>query len=127
MKLQGAIPHLFHVYLLADVYFSGALARILHLLSINQDIQDRLRAELQSAPPSIDYNDLNALEYLDAICREALRLYPPGPIMERQALKNWVVPLRYPIKGNDGKELWEIKVKKGTNIHVGLREANRCK
>ncbi|KAF8597976.1 cytochrome P450 [Ceratobasidium sp. AG-I] len=105
----------------------GALARILHLLSINQDIQDRLRAELQAAPVTFDYNELNSLEYLDAICREALRLYPPGPIMERQALKDWVVPLRYPIKGNDGKELWEIKVRKGTNIHVGLREANRCK
>src|ERR1700750_574047 len=106
---------------------SGALARVLHLLSMNSSIQDRLRDELNSAPSSLDYNELHSLEYLDAICREVLRLYPPATMIERQPMKNWVVPLRYPVKGKDGKMLREIEIKKGTQIYVALREANRCK
>ncbi|KAF8594567.1 cytochrome P450, partial [Ceratobasidium sp. AG-I] len=108
---------------------SGALARVLHLLSLNPVIQDHLRGELNAAPPSVDYNELHSLEYLDAVCREVLRLYPPVTTIERQALKDSdsVIPLRYPVKGKDGKELREIGIKKGTIIYVALREANRCK
>lgn len=106
---------------------SGALARVLHLLSTNPHIQDRLRAELQAAPLNPSYSELNSLEYLDAICREVLRLYPPVPVIERQALKDWVVPLRYTLNGKDGAELRDIMIKKGTLVYVALREANRCK
>ncbi|KAG9078296.1 cytochrome P450-dit2, partial [Ceratobasidium sp. 370] len=106
---------------------NGALARVLHLLAQNPVIQNRLRAELCSFPATVDYDELHSLSYLDAVCREVLRLYPPGVILERQPNKDWVIPLRYPIKAKDGSELREIKVKKGTHIYLGLREANRCK
>jgi cytochrome P450 len=100
---------------------------VLHLLSNDTIVQDRLREELNAAPSALDYDGLHSLEYLDAVCREVLRLYPPVTILEREALKDWVLPLRYPILGKDGHELREIKVKKGTGIYVALREANRCK
>ncbi|KAG8728829.1 cytochrome P450-dit2 [Ceratobasidium sp. 423] len=106
---------------------SGALTRILQLLASNSGIQERLRAELQEAPDALSYDDLNALPYLDALCRETLRLFPPVPVIEREALKDWVVPLRYPLKGKNGNTITEIKVRRGTRIYVGLREANRCK
>ncbi|KAF8600975.1 cytochrome P450 [Ceratobasidium sp. AG-I] len=106
---------------------SGALARVLHLLSMDQITQDRLRTELQAAPHNLDYNELHSLEYLDAICREVLRLYPPVPTAERDTLKDWIVPLRYPIKGTDGRMIREVEIKKGTIVVVGFREANRCK
>ena len=58
---------------------SSALSRILHLLSIRQDAQDKLRAELSEAYESFgdqpDHDVLVGLPYLDAICRETLRLY----------------------------------------------------
>lgn len=94
---------------------------------MDQDMQDRLRAELQAAPPNLDYNGLQSLEYLDIVCREVLRLYPPVNATERDTLKDWVVPLQHPIKGVDGSMLREVEVKKGTTIVVGFREANRCK
>ncbi|KAG9117684.1 cytochrome P450-dit2 [Ceratobasidium sp. 392] len=106
---------------------SGALARVLHLLAQNRDMQGRLRAEINDIPPTAGYEQIHSLPYLDAVCREVLRIYPPGVIMERQPAKDWVIPLRYPIKGKDGSELREIKVKKGTLIYLGVREANRCK
>ncbi|CAE6504714.1 unnamed protein product [Rhizoctonia solani] len=106
---------------------SGALARILQILSSNLSLQDKLRTELQEAPPIMSYEELNNLPFLDALCRETLRLYAPVPLTEREALKDCVVPLRYPLTGKDGSTINEIHVKKGTRIYVGLKEANRCK
>ena len=55
---------------------SNALARTLQLLADNQDVQDRLRAEIAEARNGQDlsYDDLVDLPYLDAVCRETLRL-----------------------------------------------------
>ncbi|KAG8712651.1 cytochrome P450-dit2 [Ceratobasidium sp. 423] len=106
---------------------SGALTRVLQLLAMNPSIQDRLRVELLEAPAQLTYDDLHNLPYLDALCRETLRLYPPVPILEREAMVDSTVPLRYPIKGKNGEEIREIKVRKGTAIYVSLKEANRSK
>ncbi|KAF8698254.1 cytochrome P450, partial [Rhizoctonia solani] len=106
---------------------SGALSLVLQLLSLNIPLQERLREELQKAPSILSYEELSSLPYLDAVCKEVLRLYPPAPFMERVALKDWVVPLRYPLKGKDGNTITYIKVKKGTSIYVSFRGANRCK
>ena len=56
---------------------SGALGRILFLLSIHQDVQNKLRQEITNARKSGDlsYDELAALPYLEAVCRETLRVY----------------------------------------------------
>ena len=57
---------------------SNALSRILHLLALNQDVQDKLRNELAQATEEVGgdllYEQLSHLPYMDAICRETLRL-----------------------------------------------------
>ena len=58
---------------------SNALARILHLLCLYPGAQDKLRAELLAARAEhdgedLEYDELVALPYLDAVCRETLRL-----------------------------------------------------
>lgn len=58
---------------------SSALTRILHVLSENQDVQDKLREEVLNAYKSsesgdLDYDTLHELPYLEAVCRETLRL-----------------------------------------------------
>jgi len=56
---------------------SSALARTLWLLSENQNAQEKLRLELREARAEhgdAAYDDLVALPYLDAICRETLRV-----------------------------------------------------
>ena len=56
---------------------SNTLARIIHLLATHQDVQDKLRQEIVEARShhgNLGYDELVALPYLDAVCRETLRL-----------------------------------------------------
>ncbi len=56
---------------------SNALSRILCLLAAHPDAQERLRKEVLDASKGgdLDYDGLESLRYLDAVCRETLRLY----------------------------------------------------
>ena len=56
---------------------SSALVATLELLAKNPDVQERLRNEILNASKGedLDYDALVSLPYLDAVCRETLRLY----------------------------------------------------
>ena len=60
---------------------SNALSRILHILAQNPGAQAKVRAEIIEAQGSdrsnISYDDLIKLPFLDAVCRETLRLHAP--------------------------------------------------
>ncbi|KAF8198596.1 cytochrome P450 [Pholiota molesta] len=87
---------------------TSALARLLHLIATHQDVQDKLQGG------ELPYDKIVALPYLDAVCRETLRL----------ARQDVVVPLFTPIKGLDGQELKEILVPKNTKVTIGLLASN---
>ena len=56
---------------------SSALSRILELLAKNPDVQEKLRKEILEASlkgGDFEHDALNSLTYLDAVCRETLRL-----------------------------------------------------
>ncbi|KAF6748100.1 cytochrome P450 [Ephemerocybe angulata] len=108
---------------------SNALARILDILTHHQDVQDKVRQEVTNAHlergGDLDYDTLTALPWLDAICRETLRFYPPVPILSRQARKDIILPLSEPIQTIDGKEVSEILVPAGTGVFVSILSCNR--
>ncbi|KAJ3881565.1 cytochrome P450 [Lentinula edodes] len=109
---------------------SSAMARLLHLLSKHPEAQDRLRQELVEAKRQKDgqdltYNELTELPYLDAICRETLRLYAPASNVIRFARRDGVIPLHKPILGLDGTEMHEVAVPRGTTVFVSIFNANR--
>lgn len=56
---------------------SGALSQILDILAKHPDAQERLREEILQASngEDISYDQLIELPYMDAVCRETLRLY----------------------------------------------------
>lgn len=62
---------------------SSALSRALCLLAEHPTIQDRLREEVLNAKRNceageegdLNYDEMEALEFLDAICRETMRLW----------------------------------------------------
>lgn len=107
---------------------SNALSRTLYLLTQHPEIQNKLREELMEAKRTygdVPYDELVELPYLDAVCRETLRLHPPIPILVREALQDASVPLLTPVKGLDGREMDSILVPKGTRIFMSLWNANR--
>ncbi|KAF8966257.1 cytochrome P450 [Flammula alnicola] len=108
---------------------SSALTRLLYLLATHQDVQDKLRKEIKEAKEveggDLPYDKLVSLPYLDAICRETLRLHSPVTMASRTARQDVVLPLSNPIKGLDGQEIQEIFIPKNTNIHVGIMACNR--
>ncbi|KAK7043765.1 hypothetical protein VNI00_008377 [Paramarasmius palmivorus] len=106
---------------------STAMARCLQELSLHPEVQDKLRQEVTIACShgNLDFDQLNALPLLEAICRETLRMYPPAITSSRQALENTVIPLSEPMTGEDGKTITELFIPKGTLVHIGIKAANQ--
>ncbi|KAH9039749.1 cytochrome P450 [Lactarius hengduanensis] len=97
---------------------SSALSRILHVLSLHPDAQDKLRKELKEAHEDneeLTHDQLVSLPFLEAVCRETLRLYAPVPGVMRTTRSDVVLPLSAPIRDVDGREVHEIFVPKNTN------------
>ena len=67
------------------------------LLSVNPDVQNRLRAEvLKHIPTSdssvaVDAGLLDSMEYLTAVCNEVLRLYPTVPNTARTVVRDTTI------------------------------------
>ncbi|RUS15912.1 cytochrome P450 [Jimgerdemannia flammicorona] len=83
---------------------SAALAWALWLLAQNPEAQKKLREEVtpmfkdalnNKTPPS--YDDIDALKYLNAVCKEELRLIPPGPMLSHinVALRPSAIPEKH--------------------------------
>ena len=64
---------------------ASALAWTLYLLATHPDWQDRLAAEAQDLTP--DFGALSRLRLARDVFREALRLYPPVPMMVRETTR----------------------------------------
>jgi cytochrome P450 len=63
---------------------ASALAWALWLLASNPDVQDRVAAEGAAFGDDPQFSDLSKLRYTKDVFREALRLYPPVPMMVRE-------------------------------------------
>ncbi|TFK27111.1 cytochrome P450 [Coprinopsis marcescibilis] len=107
---------------------SNALSRTLDILSAPQDAHDRLRQEILEAKKlhgELSYDELNNLTFLDAVCRETLRLYPPAPVVLRETRQDTVLPLARTLTTLDGKQTNEIMVPRGTQVIVSIMSCNK--
>ncbi|KAM7344114.1 uncharacterized protein ACRADG_010946 [Cochliomyia hominivorax] len=84
------------VFFLAGFETSSAtMAFALYELALNQKFQDRLRQEINEAfddQNHISYEAVHSLQYLGQVISETLRKYTLVPHLNRQALKDYVVP-----------------------------------
>ncbi|WP_439103751.1 cytochrome P450 [Celeribacter marinus] len=64
---------------------ASALAWALWLLAANPDVADRVAAEGAALGDAPTFSDLSKLRYTKDVFRETLRLYPPVPMMVREA------------------------------------------
>ena len=82
----------------------------LFALAQKPETQQKLRDELLAVPTETpDMDDLNALPYLDAVVREALRIHAAVTAISRSANKDDVIPLNVPFVDKKGVEHKEIK------------------
>lgn len=82
-------------------FFPAAYAPMLHLLAhtsyelaINHDIQAKLHDEVLNVSqrlngPTLDYESLTSMKYMDQVISEALRKWPPIAITDRQCVKKY--------------------------------------
>ncbi len=64
---------------------ASALAWALYLIATHPDIQARVAEEVAALPEHPELSDMSTLRLTRDVFREALRLYPPVPMMVRQA------------------------------------------
>ncbi|KAM5541728.1 hypothetical protein V8D89_004457 [Ganoderma adspersum] len=109
---------------------SSAVSRILHLLAQHKAVQERLRKEIVEARREhgdLSFDDLFELPYLEVVCRETLRLYPPVSMVSKTAQQDAVLPLQAPLQSVRGEAMHRIPVPKGTKVVVGIAAVNRDK
>ncbi|KAJ7932189.1 cytochrome P450 [Mycena leptocephala] len=110
---------------------STSTSRALQELARHPEIQTRLRDEVTKAVVhgDMDYDALCNLPFLEAVCRETLRLSFANAFITfvniclyRRA--DVVLPLSEPMTGVNGSPITEIFVPSGTIVHIGMRAAN---
>ncbi|KAJ3912269.1 cytochrome P450 [Lentinula edodes] len=99
---------------------SSGMSRILHLLALHPKVQDKIREEIIAARKDregsrLSYDELVGLPYLDAVCRETLRL----------STEDTIVPLSRPVRGVDGNEVTDIFLPRATTVIISILNANR--
>lgn len=68
-----------------------AMVWAIYMLCVHPTVQTRLRAEIRAKLPSVDEDkevnsfDIDHMPYLNAVCSEVLRYYPPVPVTLREA------------------------------------------
>ncbi|PPR05971.1 hypothetical protein CVT24_004635 [Panaeolus cyanescens] len=128
MSEEEVLAQISSIVFAATETTSGTMSRILHLLSLHADVQEKLRNEIVTAYDAndghLDYDTLSALPYLDAVCRETLRMYPPLIVAMRSVQQDTVLPLSKPVKTKNGKPLSELPLSKGTDVLVPLINCN---
>jgi len=98
---------------------AGSLTFTLWELSRHPDIQARLRTEIISSGRNLSYDDLQQLQFLDAVIKEGLRLYPAAPLTQRVVVQDDVLPVSKTVNG-----MGTVRVKKGQIFIVPFTPMN---
>ncbi|KAK9508017.1 hypothetical protein O3M35_007768 [Rhynocoris fuscipes] len=89
---------------------SSVLSFAFYELALNQDIQDKLRKEIDEVTKNnggeVDYQILNEMHYLDQVISEVLRKYPTAPLLERKCSKDFIVQNNPELIIEKGTKVW---------------------
>jgi cytochrome P450 len=86
---QEIIDHMIFLMMAAHDTTSSSLTTMMYLLALHPEWQERLRAAAQAVgKTALEHDDLEQLEELTWVMREALRLTPPLTSMPRMCVKD---------------------------------------
>ncbi|XP_043500193.1 cytochrome P450 9e2-like [Polistes fuscatus] len=96
LDIQDIVAQAFIFFLAGFDTSSTLMCFMVYELSIHEDIQNRLREEIDEAllqaNGELNYEDLSKLTYLEMVINETLRKYPPAVFMDRLCAKRTVLP-----------------------------------
>uniref|UniRef100_A0A182QHC0 Cytochrome P450 n=1 Tax=Anopheles farauti TaxID=69004 RepID=A0A182QHC0_9DIPT len=93
---------------------STCLTFLTHELTVNRDVQDKLYEEILETNKSLGgahltYDAVQGMRYMDMVISEALRMWAPGPALDRLCVRDYVV--------DDGERL-KFTIDKGTVVFI---------
>ncbi|CAD6504194.1 BgTH12-05928 [Blumeria graminis f. sp. triticale] len=97
---------------------SGAMTWAIYLLSVHQSVQSRLRDEIRATLPPLNSVEtvtsyqIDNMPYLNAVCNEVLRYFPPVGLTMRDAIVD--------------TSILGHRIPKGTRIIISPLAINRC-
>ncbi|KAJ1305505.1 hypothetical protein OPQ81_000512 [Rhizoctonia solani] len=125
---QALIGHMNTFIFAGHETTSTAVARILDILADRPRVQVKLGEEIrqyfENNSNDTHYDGLLELPYLDAVVREALRLYGPVTFINRICEEDTILPLQYPVETPSGK-VNSIPIQKGTRVFMSISASNR--
>lgn len=77
------------------------LTAIFRMLDHHHAVRDKLEAEIDSVGDALTYDAIKKMPYLDAVVKEALRLFPSVPVELKIAARDVQLPSGTAIKEND--------------------------
>uniref|UniRef100_A0A1I8NYI9 Cytochrome P450 n=1 Tax=Stomoxys calcitrans TaxID=35570 RepID=A0A1I8NYI9_STOCA len=98
MTIEELAAQVFVFFLAGFETSATTMAYALYELAQNQDLQQRLRDEVNEAfeqhqgSAAIPYETIMSLTFMDQVLAETLRKYPLVPVLFRQALNDYAVP-----------------------------------
>ncbi|KAI0263473.1 cytochrome P450 [Gloeopeniophorella convolvens] len=96
----------------------------------NPESQVRVREEIIAARgrnggAEFSAADLDSMTYTQATLKESMRLHPIVYQLAREAGRDDVIPLAFPITTKTGEQISSIPVKKGTPVDISIAAYNR--
>nr|XP_034180232.1 cytochrome P450 9e2-like [Osmia lignaria] len=96
ITIEDIVAQAFIFFLAGFDSSSTAMCHATYLLALNQDVQARLRDEvdryLEEENGKISYESLSKMKYMDMVISETLRLYPPSLLTDRTCVKKLELP-----------------------------------
>ena len=96
ITIEDIVAQAFIFFLAGFDTSSTAMCHAIYLLALNQDVQARLRDEvdryLEEENGKISYESLSKMKYMDMVISETLRLYPPSLLTDRTCVKKLELP-----------------------------------
>lgn len=80
MGEEEFLGHLLEIMAAGHDTSANMLSWSCHIMATRQDIQDKLREEIDSLEPDASFTELDKLPYFDGFVKESMRVYPPGII-----------------------------------------------
>jgi len=109
---------------------SNTLTWYLWELAKHPESQERVRAEIiatraKNGGKELSMADLDGMAYTQATLKESMRLHPIVYWLVREAGRDDVIPLAFPITTKSGEQITSIPVMKGTTIDIPIDVYNR--